>query len=427
MIMPKSICIKGADVLTEKGFVKLDLLIGESKILELSPKIEISPEMEIYYANGCKVLPSFVDLHVHLREPGYSYKETIESGTKAAAAGGFTTVCTMPNLNPAPDSLENLKEQTDIIEKDAVVEVLPYATITKQRRGHELVDYDKLSPYVAGFSDDGSGVQSKEIMRDAMREIAKTGKILAAHCEVESLLEGGYIHKGEYAETNGHKGINSESEWKEVERDIRLSEETGCRLHICHISTKESVDLIRTAKARGIKVTCETGPHYLTFTDMDLKEDGRFKMNPPIRSAEDREALRKGLIDGTIDVIATDHAPHSLEEKSKGLKKSAMGVVGLETAFSAVYTTMVASGLMPLERLINALTERPREILNLPSLKYIKCGEQANLTIVSLDETYVVDPEDFKSKGKATPYAGKKLKGKIKMTLYKGNPVYNTL
>ena len=370
------------------------------------------------------ILPSFVDMHVHLREPGFSYKETISTGTQAAAAGGFTTVCTMPNLNPAPDSLENLRVQLDIIQKDARVRVIPFATITSGRKGDKLVDYQALAPFVAGFSDDGTGVQSEEVMRKAMREIAKTGKILAAHCEVESLLNGGYIHQGKYAELHNHRGINSESEWKEVERDIQLSEETGCRLHICHISTKESVELVRKAKEKGLPVTCETGPHYLTFFDENLIEHGRFKMNPPIRSIEDREALREGLIDGTIDVIATDHAPHSAEEKNAGLEKSAMGVVGLETAFSAVYTTMVASGLISLERLVEAMAIRPRQILGLPEVNFSSLDLPTDYVVVDLNETYKVDPSSFKSMGKATPFEGMELRGKVIKTIYNGKTIY---
>ena len=373
------------------------------------------------------ILPSFVDMHVHLREPGFEYKETIASGTEAAAAGGFTTVCPMPNLKPSPDSLENLRIQLEIIEKTAKIQVLPYSTITRQRLGNELVDYEALAPFVAGFSDDGSGVQSEEVMREAMKGIAKTGKILAAHCEVESLLNGGYIHAGEYARKNNHRGISSESEWKEVERDIRLTEETGCRLHICHVSTKETVELVRKAKQRGLPVTCETGPHYLTFNDSQLIEDGRFKMNPPIRSIEDQEALREGIIDGTIDVIATDHAPHSYIEKSKGLEKSAMGVVGLETAFAAVYTTMVASGLMTLDRLVEAMSITPRRILGLPEINYDKEGIPTDAVVIAPDEKFVVNPLDFKSKGKATPYEGMTLQGKIKMTILNGKPVFNSI
>lgn len=322
----------------------VDILIYEGKIGKIAPQVDSPHDCSVIDADGLTVIPGLVDVHVHLREPGFSYKETIAAGTAAAAAGGFTTVCPMPNLNPAPDSPENLERQLEIIRRDAKIETIPYATITRSRLGAELVDYEALAPFVAGFSDDGSGVQDEEVMREAMREIAKTGKILAAHCEVNSLLRGGYIHDGEYARANGHRGICSESEWGEIERDIRLAGETGCRLHICHISTAESVDLIRRAKERGVRVTCETAPHYLAFCDEDMREEGRFKMNPPIRSRRDMEALREGAADGTIDVIATDHAPHSAEEKSKGLEKSAMGVVGLETSLAAVYTHMVKPG-----------------------------------------------------------------------------------
>lgn len=413
-----------AEVLTRNGLKKLNFKVSDGIIAETSvEKPDVSHE-KIYSIAGMTVFPAFTDMHVHFREPGFAYKETIHTGSLAAAAGGFSTVCSMPNLNPAPDTVENLNLQLDIIKKYAVIDVIPFATITKKRMGHELVDFDSMAPFVAGFSDDGSGVQDESVMREAMKMIAKTGKILAAHCEVNSLLNGGYIHDGEYARQNNHKGICSESEWKEVERDIRLAEETGCRLHVCHISTKESVRLIRDAKKRGIQVTCETGPHYLTFCDKNLREHGRFKMNPPIRGEEDREALREGLADGTIDVVATDHAPHSDSEKSKGLEKSAMGVVGLETAFPAVYTTMVASGLMPLERLIDAMIIRPRNILGLPEYHGIETGKRADITIVDLNAETHVDPSLFKTMGRSTPYDGETLKGKINLTLFKGAPVF---
>lgn len=427
MSQNKAICIKGGKVLSEKGFELVDLFLENGIVKRIDKDITLSENSVKMDVKGAIILPSFVDMHVHLREPGYAYKETIASGSEAAAAGGFTTVCPMPNLSPAPDSLENLNIQLDLIQKTAHIDILPFAAITRQRRGKELVDYETLAPLVAGFSDDGTGVQSEEVMRKAMEGIAKTGKILSAHCEVESLLDRGYIHKGDYAEKHNHRGISSESEWKEVERDIKLAEETGCRLHICHISTKESVELVRKAKNKGLPITCETGPHYLSFSDKDLQEHGRFKMNPPIRGLEDRDALRKGLIDGTIDVIATDHAPHSFEEKSKGLEKSAMGVVGLETAFPAVYTTMVASGLMPLSRLIDAMIVKPRQILGLPELSYLREGCEANLVVIDPEETFKVNPETFKTKGRSTPYEGMELKGKIKLTIYKGNPVYNIL
>ena len=362
-------------------------------------------------------IPGLVDMHVHLREPGFGYKERIFTGSRAAAAGGFTAVCSMPNVNPVPDSAAHLQIQNEIIERDSAIDIIPFASITKGRKGDELLDYASLAPYVAGFSDDGSGVQSDDMMRRAMQAISPTGKILAAHCEVESLLRGGYVHDSECLRSQGFKGICSESEWREIERDIRLAEETGCRLHICHISTKEGVSLVREAKKRGVKVTAETAPHYLAFCDEDVKDLGRFKMNPPLRSRADLEALREGVAEGTIDVIATDHAPHSIEEKSRGLAGSAMGVVGLETAFAAVFTLMVKTGLMPWERLIDAMALRPRQILGLPL-------RDDDYAVVDLDEEWEVRPEDFISMGKATPFEGMRLFGKIKETYCKGKRVY---
>ena len=362
-------------------------------------------------------IPGLVDMHVHFREPGFSYKETIKSGSEAAAAGGFTTVCTMPNLNPVPDTARHLQQQQEIIDRDALIQVIPFASITMGRKGDELIDYAAFAPYVAGFSDDGSGVQSDDVMRRAMEAIAPTGKILAAHCEVDSLLKGGYVHDSAILCDRGHKGISSESEWREIERDIRIAEETGCRLHICHISTKEGVDLVREAKKRGLNVTAETAPHYLVFCDRDVMEEGRFKMNPPLRSDADREALREGVADGTIDVIATDHAPHSAEEKARGLKGSAMGVVGLETAFSAVNTFMVKTGLMPIGRLIEAMALKPREILGLPL-------DEGDYIIVDTDEEYIVEPASFKTLGRATPFAGMRLSGVVKATYFRGEKVY---
>lgn len=428
MKRPSRLLIDNASVWADGEFRNASILIHENKIERIARNIPIDEvpghdsdgEFIAVNLEGKKIVPGLVDMHVHFREPGYSYKETVYAGSRAAAAGGFTTVCTMPNLNPAPDDIDHLRLQIEIIERDAAIRVIPFATITRQRMGVELVDYEALAPWVAGFSDDGSGVQSEEVMRAAMKGIAPTGKILSAHCEVNELLRGGYIHDGEYAGRNGHRGICSESEWREIERDIRLAEETGCRLHVCHISTKESVALIREAKARGVKVTCETGPHYLTFCDADLREEGRFKMNPPIRSAADRDALREGIIDGTIDVIATDHAPHSASEKDKGLEKSAMGVVGLETAFSAVYTTMVASGLMPMSRLVEVMSLNPRRILGLPSAYGIQPGDWADLTILDTDIEKTVDPATFVSKGKATPYAGMTLRGAVAATIFSG-------
>lgn len=417
-----TLLITGANVWCDDSFRLCDVVVSNGMIVETAEKIDADkyPGCKVIDATGKYLVPGLVDMHVHFREPGYSYKETIKDGSAAAAAGGFTTVCTMPNLNPAPDSPDNLRRQLDIINRDAIVNVIPYATITRKRMGHELVDYATLAPYVAGFSDDGTGVQDEEVMRAAMKGIAPTGKILAAHCEVEALLNRGYIHDGEYARAHGHRGICSESEWKEIERDIILAEETHCRLHVCHISTKESVELIRRAKERGVLVTCETGPHYLTFCDEDLQEEGRFKMNPPIRSRTDRDALRQGIIDGTIDAIATDHAPHSAEEKGKGLEKSAMGVVGLETAFAAVYTTMVKTGLISMERLVEIMSVNPRKILGLPCSDGIKAGNPADITILDTETEQIVDPATFRTKGRATPYAGMLLQGSIAALLYKG-------
>ncbi len=417
-----TLLITGANVWCDDSFRLCDVVVSNGMIVETAEKIDADkyPGCKVIDATGKYLVPGLVDMHGHFREPGYSYKETIKDGSAAAAAGGFTTVCTMPNLNPAPDSPDNLRRQLDIINRDAIVNVIPYATITRKRMGHELVDYATLAPYVAGFSDDGTGVQDEEVMRAAMKGIAPTGKILAAHCEVEALLNRGYIHDGEYARAHGHRGICSESEWKEIERDIILAEETHCRLHVCHISTKESVELIRRAKERGVLVTCETGPHYLTFCDEDLQEEGRFKMNPPIRSRADRDALRQGIIDGTIDAIATDHAPHSAEEKGKGLEKSAMGVVGLETAFAAVYTTMVKTGLISMERLVEIMSVNPRKILGLPCSDGIKAGNPADITILDTETEQIVDPATFRTKGRATPYAGMLLQGSIAALLYKG-------
>lgn len=400
----------------------VDVIITNGEVAAIASSLPVPEGASVIDARGLTLLPGLVDLHVHFREPGYSYKETIRTGSEAAAKGGFTTVCTMPNVNPVPDSDETLAVQEGIIRREAVIDVRPYGSITLQRLGEQLVDYPAMAPRVAGFSDDGTGVQSEEVMRQAMEAIAPTGSLLAAHCEVEALLNKGYIHDGEYAAAHGHRGISSESEWKEVERDIRLAEETGCRLHICHVSTKESVELVRRAKARGVKVTCETGPHYLWFTDMDLKEEGRFKMNPPIRSAEDRDALRKGIADGTVDAIATDHAPHSANEKARGLEKSAMGVVGLETSFAASYTGMVLAGLVSLERLVEAMSLTPRRLLGMDDP--LKAGSAADVVLVDLNRKWTVDPSEFESMGKATPFEGIELQGRVMMTLHNGEIVY---
>ena len=363
------------------------------------------------------VFPGFVDVHVHLREPGYFYKETMETGTRAAAAGGYTRVMSMPNLSPVPDSLENLNVQRDIIEKKACIFVHPYGSITVGQKGEMLSDMEAMAPYVAGFSDDGRGVQSDDMMREAMLKAKSLGKIIVAHCEDNSLLRGGYIHDGEYAKAHGHRGICSESEWKQIERDLKLCKETGCAYHVCHISTKESVALIRKAKAEGIDVTCETAPHYLILDDTCLEEDGRFKMNPPLRSAEDREALVAGLIDGTIDMIATDHAPHSAEEKGKGLEKSMMGIVGIETAFACLYTYLVKPRIVSMERVIDALAVRPRERFGLPFAD--------EYCVFDPESEYEIDPEKFFSLGRATPFAGKRVFGKCLLTMAEGRILHH--
>lgn len=416
------IVLKGGRVFSGGKSFEADVVVCGDRIAEVTPEAAILPGDKVVDCRGRWVTAGLVDLHVHLREPGFSSKETIATGTAAAAHGGFTTVCAMPNLEPAPDSLENLRRETEIIERDAVVKVLPYATITRRRAGREIVDFAALKPYVAAFSDDGSGVQDDDMMLAAMRAAAANDCIIAAHCEVNSLLHGGYIHDGAYAAAHGHKGISSESEWRQIERDIRLAEQTGCRYHVCHISTKESVALIRDAKRSGVRITCETGPHYLTMCDADLREEGRFKMNPPIRSAADRNALIEGVQDGTIDVIATDHAPHTAEEKSRGLAGSAMGVVGLETSFAVIYTKLVMAGIISPERMIELMAEAPRRIFALGG--GLAAGEKADIAVFDLGNEFTVDPATFLSKGRSTPFEGWRLHGQTILTLVDGRTAY---
>ncbi len=361
------------------------------------------------------VFPGFADVHVHLREPGFSYKETIVSGTKACARGGYTAVCAMPNLNPVPDTDEHLKVQEDIINRDACIHVYPYGAITMGQQGAYLSQMHDLAPRVCGFSDDGRGVQSREMMKAAMIHAKYFGKLIVAHCEDNDLLFGGYIHDGQYAKAHGHRGICSESEWKPIARDLELVAETGCGYHVCHISTKESVEIIRQAKKSGLDVTCETGPHYLTLDDSFLQEDARFKMNPPLRDKSDREALVEGLCDGTIDCIATDHAPHSAEEKSRGLEKSAMGVVGIETAFPVVYSCLVKPGIVPLETVLKALTINPCQRFGLP---------MDGWSVWDLRDKYTIDPRDFLSMGKASPFTGMEVFGRCMMTVLNGKAVW---
>ena len=363
------------------------------------------------------VFPGFCDVHVHFREPGFSYKETIRSGAYASARGGYTAVCTMPNLNPVPDSVEHLAQQLQLIEDGACIHVYPYGAITVGEQGQVLTDLNGMAPNVVAFSDDGRGVQDERMMREAMQKAKELGKMIVAHCEVNELLRGGYIHDGEYAKQHGHRGICSESEWAQIERDLKLVEEIGCAYHVCHISTKESVEIIRQAKARGVNVTCETGPHYLVMDDSFLQEEGRFKMNPPLRSAADREALVKGIQDGTIDMIATDHAPHSAEEKAKGLEKSAFGVVGIETAFPICYTYLVKTGIITMDRLMELLVWNARKRFDLP------LGN--DFSVWDLEQEYAVDPAEFVSLGRATPFAGWKVFGKCMLTVCDGKVVYN--
>lgn len=420
--------VKNALVYSGGKIQKSDVFIENSRIHSLGISISSNGADRVFdFKNKCLLIPGFVDVHVHLREPGFSYKETIKSGTAAAARAGYNAVCPMPNLNPVPDSVGNLQTELDIIKKDAVIDVLPFASITKGRKGSgECVDFAALKDYVVGFSDDGCGVQSDDVMKQAMQKCAEINAVISAHCEVNELLRGGYIHDGVYCRTHGHKGICSESEWAQIERDCRLAEETGCRYHVCHISTKESVDIIRRAKARGVKVTCETAPHYLTLCDEDLQEDGRFKMNPPLRSREDMQALIEGVKDGTVDVIATDHAPHSAEEKSKGLAGSAMGVVGLETAFPVLYTKLVKPGVISLEKLIDMMAVKPRKIFNIEGGE-IAPGMPANLCAIDLEKEWVVDPDKFVTMGRATPFEGDRLCGENILTVLRGEIVYEAL
>lgn len=362
------------------------------------------------------IVPGLCDVHVHFREPGFSYKETIASGSAAAAHGGYTAVCTMPNLDPVPDSAEHLQVQLDAIKRGAAIKVLPYGAITVGEKGEKLADMEVMSDKVCAFSDDGKGVQNDEMMREAMTAAKRLGKIIAAHCEDNSLLFGGYIHDGEYAKAHGHRGISSESEYRQIERDLRLAEETGCAYHVCHISTKESVELIRQAKAHGVNVTCETAPHYLVLCDEDMQEDGRFKMNPPLRSREDKEALIEGIKDGTIDMIATDHAPHSAEEKGRGLEKSLMGIVGLETAFPVLYTELVKKNIITLERLVELMSFKPKERFGIDT--------NNDFAVFDISEAYKIDPEDFLSMGRATPFAGREVFGRCLLTVHNGKVVY---
>ena len=415
--------LQNAQILSSGGvFRAADVLLSGGRIVSIGDRISCPADAVSIDLHKAVLFPGFVDVHVHLREPGFSYKETIRTGTLAAAHGGFAHVAAMPNLDPVPDCAAALAVQRAIIEKDALVHVHPYGAVSVGEKGERLADLDGLAPGVIAFSDDGRGVQSESLMREAMMQCRRLGKILAAHCEDNSLLHGGYIHDGAYARAHGHRGICSESEWGPIARDLRLAEQTGCAYHVCHVSTKESVALIRAAKRRGVDVTCETAPHYLTFTDEDLQEDGRFKMNPPLRAREDRDALIEGLLDGTIDMLVTDHAPHSREEKARGLEKSAMGVVGLETSFAASYTALVQTGILPLGKLVDLMHGAPMRRFGCGT--ELAEGQPADLTAFDLTKAYTVDPETFLTMGRATPFAGRALTGVCKLTMIGGEPVW---
>ncbi len=396
--------------------IKANIIGDSSFVSDIQRRLSDHSAFAEFNNSNFTILPGFCDVHVHFREPGFSYKETIKTGSMSAARGGYTAVCTMPNLNPVPDSVENLSKQLEPIKRDAVIDVYPYGAITVGQLGEQLSDMEGIAENVIAFSDDGRGVQSDEMMREAMKKAKALNKMIVAHCEVNDLLKGGYIHDGVYANEHGHRGICSESEYAQIARDIKLVEEIGCAYHVCHISTKESVELIREAKSRGVNITCETAPHYLVLDENDLQEDGKFKMNPPLRATEDKLALIEGIVDGTIDMIATDHAPHSAEEKSKGLEKSAFGIVGLETAFSVVYTHLVKTGIITLEKAIELLCYNPRNRFNIDG--------NSDFSVWDFSVEYTVDPDEFLSMGRATPFEGEKLFGKCIATVHNGKIVY---
>ncbi|MBR5808250.1 MAG: dihydroorotase [Alistipes sp.] len=417
------ILLKGGTVVAEGVSRKADVLVAEGKIAAIGESLTADENTEVFDAEGCVVTYGLADVHVHLREPGYSAKETIATGTRACAHGGVTTVCSMPNLQPAPDAPETIAVQQQMIDEQAVIEVLPFATISSKRAGRELADIEALRPLSVGYSDDGNGIQTEPLMRQAMQRIAAVDGIIAAHCEDDSLLHAGYIHDGEYAREHGHKGICSESEWGPIKRDVKLAEEEGCRYHVCHISTKESVEIIRNAKQSCAHISCETAPHYLVLCDENLQEEGRFKMNPPLRAKEDRAALIEGIKDGTIEVIATDHAPHTAEEKSRGLKGSMMGIVGIETSFAICYTHLVRKGVISIEKLIALMSENPRRIFRLGGA--MKVGERADIAVFNVTEPYKINPAEFVSMGKATPFEGEEVYGRCMLTLFGGEKVWN--
>ena len=414
--------IRGCEIYLGGAFVPAELEVRGGVVTALGGGIVPGEGASVYNFKNCIVVPGLADVHVHLREPGFSYKETVASGTRAAARSGYAALCAMPNLSPVPEDAATLAQELDIIRRDAVIDVLPYGAITRGQRGEQLADMSAMSPYVCGFSDDGRGVQPRELMRAAMLEAKRLGRPIAAHCEDNSLLRGGYIHDGEYAKAHGHRGICSESEWGPIARDIELLRETGCAYHVCHISTAESAALIRSAKREGLDITCETAPHYLLLSDSDLQEDGRFKMNPPLRSERDRLALIEALRDGTIDILATDHAPHSAEEKSRGLAGSAFGITGLETAFPLLWTGLVEPGIISRERLIELMSTAPARRFGIES--GIELGGPATFAVFETETTYRIDPERFASKGRATPFAGREVRGRCVLNVVRGREVW---
>ncbi len=416
------IVIKGCEVFRQGVFVSADVEILDGVVTRVEPGIVPGEGVSVCNFDNCLVVPGLVDVHVHLREPGFSYKETIKSGTEAAARSGYAAVCAMPNLSPVPEDAATLAQELDLIARDAAIDVLPYGAITRGQKGAKLADMAAMAPYVCGFSDDGHGVQSAELMREAMLEAGRLGRPIAAHCEDNSLLRGGYIHDGEYAAAHGHRGICSESEWGPIERDIALLRGTGCAYHVCHISTAESAELIRRAKAEGLDISCETAPHYLLLSDAELQDDGRFKMNPPLRGEADRLALIEALRDGTIDMIATDHAPHSAEEKSRGLEKSAYGITGLETAFPVLWTGLVEPGIIGRERLTELMSTAPARRFGIES--GIELGKPASLAVFDVSTTYTIDPAAFASKGRATPFEGRQVRGRCVLNICRGREVW---
>lgn len=421
--MGGKLLIKSGTLVADGKSWQGDILVADGKIEAIGGSLVADAQTEVFDAEGGIVTYGLADVHVHLREPGYSAKETITTGTRAAARGGVTTVCSMPNLLPAPDAPETIAVEQALIDEQAVIEVLPFATISKGRERRELADIEALRPLSVGYSDDGNGIQTEELMRKAMQRISAVDGIIAAHCEDDSLLHAGYIHDGEYARAHGHKGICSESEWGPIKRDVKLAKEENCRYHVCHISAKESVEIIREAKQSCDHISCETAPHYLVLCDADLKEEGRFKMNPPLRAAEDRAALIEGIKDGTIEVIATDHAPHTAEEKSRGLKGSMMGIVGIETSFAICYTHLVRKGVIAIEKLIALMSENPRRIFRLGGS--MRVGERADIAVFDITKPYTIDTNEFLSMGKATPFEGEEVYGRCMLTLFGGEKVWN--